>query len=83
MIRMKIKSKDILTLDDDNEYVVVSVVKYDNKEYIYLVDIHNNANMKFCEIESDGCISIIDNTEKELIDKLVSLFYDSCKSLRI
>lgn len=80
---MKIKSKDILTLDDDNEYVVVSVVKYDNKEYIYLVDIHNNANMKFCEIESDGSISIIDNTEKELIDKLVSLFYDSCKSLRI
>lgn len=31
--------KDTLVLDDDNEYVVVSKINYENKFYYYLVDI--------------------------------------------
>lgn len=76
---MKIKYKSVLTLDDDNEYVVAGVAKYNNSDYVYLVDIHNHVNMKFAEIENDGSLSIINSNEKELINKLVPLFYDSAK----
>ena len=31
-----INIKDSLVLDDDNEYVVVSKVKYETKEYYYI-----------------------------------------------
>lgn len=80
---MEIKRKSILTLDDDNEYIVVDVVKYNGSKYMYLVDIHNNANIKFVELENDGSLSIIEHIEKELISKLIPLFYKGCKDIKI
>lgn len=68
---MEINNKDILTLDDNNEYVVVSKANYDNKIYYYLVDIANDKNIKFCYIYEDNLIEVSDN---ELITKLLPLF---------
>ena len=39
---MNINIRDILTLDDDNRYVVVSKIYYNGKDYLYLVDTENN-----------------------------------------
>ena len=72
---MNIKIKDVLTLDDKNKYVVVSIVNLENKSYYYLVDINNN-NVKFCYEYNNGLVEIDDN---ELIRKLLPLFYNSAK----
>lgn len=75
---MNINIKDILTLSDDNKYVIVSKVYYDGKDYLYLVDINNNNNLKFCYLDNDELVEIND---KELNAKLLPLFFDKVKNM--
>lgn len=60
--------KDTLTLDDNNEYVVVSKVNC-----YYLLDKNNNDNVKFCYEDNDELVEIED---KELNTKLLPLFVE-------
>ena len=75
---MSIDIKDILTLDDDNKYVVVSKVYFEGKDFLYLVDINNNANLKFCYVDND---ELVESNDKELITKLLPLFFDEIKDM--
>ncbi|MBR3162334.1 MAG: hypothetical protein IKF19_06365 [Bacilli bacterium] len=75
---MKIDIKDILALNDNNEYVVTSIVNYDNKTYYYLVDIKNTSNIKFCYRENDELIEI---ENKKLITKLLPMFFETAKNV--
>ena len=75
---MNINIKDILTLSDDNRYVVISKTQYENKEYLYLIDINDNKNMKFCYINGN---KIIESNSKELNTKLIPLFYEVSKDM--
>lgn len=68
---MIIDIKDVLTLDDKNDYVVISKTIYENKTYYYLVDNNNNSNLKFCYEEND---SLVELEDKELTTKLLPLF---------
>jgi len=68
---VNIDIKDILKLDDDNEYVVVNKVIYNNKNYYYLIDMDDPDNLMFC-YEDNGDLVKVD--DKELINKLLSLF---------
>ncbi len=77
---MNINIKDVLTLSDDNRYVVASKAKYENKEYLYLIDIKNNENIKFCYLNGD---EVVESDDKELNTKLIPLFYDKIKPLFI
>lgn len=63
------KIKDVLTLSDNNSYVVASIADYDNKTYLCLVDIYNNDNKKFCYLNKDEVIII----EKEKMNKTLLL----------
>lgn len=75
---MEIKYQDILTLNDDNEYVVASKAIYNDAEYIYLVDINDSTNIKFMEIEKDGSLTQLDSEiDIELINVLTPLFYNN------
>lgn len=74
---MNIDIKDTLTLDDKNQYVVVSKINYENKIYYYLVDIHNHANLKFCYEDKDELVEL---ANKELTAKLLPLFYEKAIS---
>lgn len=75
-----IEYQDIITLSDNNKYIVASMITYQAKEYAYLVDINDNNNLLFAELEKDGTLSIIDQTnEKELLNKLIPLFYNKSK----
>lgn len=40
--------KDIITLDNDKEYVIASKTNYEGKIYYFLVDVNDNSNIKFC-----------------------------------
>ena len=64
------KSGDIVTLLDGNQYIVVAQTDYENKEYYYLLDLKENSNFKFCyKIGND----IIELNDLELVFKLIPL----------
>lgn len=67
---------DVLELDDNNEYVVVSKTKFDNKKFYYIVDKLNNSNYKICYEENDDLIEI---ENQDLIKKLLPLFLENAK----
>lgn len=73
---MIINIKDTLTLDDNNEYVVVSKVNADDKNYFYLIDKNDNANVKFCYQDNDELVELND---KELVTRLLPLFVENAK----
>ncbi|MBQ8219252.1 MAG: hypothetical protein IJZ79_05810 [Bacilli bacterium] len=73
---MTINIKDLLLLDDDNEYVVVSKVNYENKNYYYLIDKNNLTSVKFCYEDTDKLIELDD---KVLTTKLLPLFLEASK----
>ena len=40
---------NVITLDDNNKYIIVSKIIIKDVNYYYLVDIHNVKNIKFCQ----------------------------------
>ena len=75
---MNIDIKDVVTLDDDNEYAVASKVNYEGKNYYYLVDINNISNIMFCYENNDELVEVKD---KEVTTKLLPLFLEASKDL--
>lgn len=75
---MIINIKDTLTLDDNNEYVVVSKVNYEGKNCYYLLDRNDNTNFKFCYEDKDDLVEIDDS---ELSAKLLPLFLQASKDI--
>ena len=73
---MTINIKDTLTLDDNNEYVVVSKINADDKNYFYLIDKNDNSNVKFCYQDNDELVELND---KELVTRLLPLFVENAK----
>ncbi len=68
----------IIDLDDNNSYTVISSVKYNNKEYLYLIDLNENSNMMFVEKLGDELIPIKDN---KLVKDLISLMNDEINNI--
>lgn len=76
---MNIQKNDILELSDNIKYLVVSKVLYKNINYLYLVDIVDNSNIKFVTVDNDEVVIV---TDKFILDKLLNLFMiDLKKSL--
>lgn len=73
---MTINIKDTLTLDDNNEYVVISKINYESKIYYYLLDKNNKENFKFCYEDKEELVEVDD---KELATKLIPLFVEVAK----
>ena len=73
---MIINIKDFLSLDDNNEYVVVSKINVDDMNYFYLIDKNDNSNVKFCYQDNDELVELND---KELVTRLLPLFVENAK----
>ena len=69
-----INIKDVLTLSDSHEYVVCGKTLYDGFTYYFLVDIHNNSNIKFCYLDGD---ELVETTDGFLNTKLLPRFMKS------
>ena len=69
--------KDVLTLEDDKKYVVVSKIDYENKVYFYLVGVEEITDVKFGYLDNDEFVEIND---KELVTKLLPYFYKDVKN---
>ena len=62
---MNLKMKDVITLGDNKDYIITSIATIDGFEYLYLVEIYNYSNIKFCKLipksNSFGLQEINDN----------------------
>lgn len=78
----EIEIKDTLNLSDGNEYVVCSKVDYEGKKYLYLIDIENYKNVKFCEeVRTNDVDKVVNVEDGELIKVLIPLFYEASKGI--
>lgn len=63
---------EILTLNDNKKYTVVSSTIMDDINYVYLVDQDDYTNLMFCKYDNNnGLEEVIDET---LIEKLMTIF---------
>ena len=75
---MDIDIKDVVELDDNIEYIVVSKTNYNNNTYYYLIDINNTTNFKFLyEDLSDQ--TLVEVEYDNLLKELVPLFLSASK----
>lgn len=44
----------IIKLDNDKSYCVAEIINYNNKKYLYLVNIDNKEELKYCEYLKDS-----------------------------
>ena len=72
---MKIDLKDLLTIDN-KEYAVAAKIKYNGKNYIYLININDTSDIKFCLIENERVFEIF---EKEIVTKLLEMITKNVK----
>lgn len=70
---MNINIKSILTLDDENKYVVVAKVLYKNAWYYYIADIEDNTNLKVCLQTGENLVKVND---ENLLKELAPLFVE-------
>jgi len=67
---------DLLTLENDNKYLVNSTVQYNGSNYLLLTNINNLKETLYTELESDGSISVLDESELKLKEILSNLFLE-------
>lgn len=76
-----IEQFDIISLDDNKEYVVASLLKKDENEYLYLIEVDENEdpikeNQRIVKrVIKDGEESVEEVGEQEKIE-LAKLFFD-------
>lgn len=72
---MILEKQMLITLSDNEEYVVLGTITYDKITYVYLVGYTNKTKMKFCveEIENDQIkLTEVDNID--LRQQLLKIF---------
>ena len=70
---MNIDIKDLVTLDNDIEYLVTSKTTYENEEYFYLVNNKDNNDFKILRFNKSNN-KLIEFDNQDLIKKLLPLF---------
>lgn len=66
---------EILTLNDNKKYTVVSSINYNNKNYVYLIDQDDYTNTMFCEFDNNNGLEEV--SDPTLIEELMKQFIQS------
>lgn len=67
---MNINEKDIITLSNDIDYIVVKKINYNNLNYYYVADIKKPEDVKFlCEDNNE----LVEIEDKNYINTLVNI----------
>lgn len=69
---MKINEKNIIILDDDNQYVVVKKLNIENIIYYYIIDINNFKNIKYLYENGNELIEIEDEKTIQNLIKTIT-----------
>lgn len=67
---------NVLTLSDNKEYSIVFSTKYNNSNYIYIIDQDDYNNTMFCKF-NDVDDELEEVTDKKIIENLLLLFLES------
>ena len=70
---MNIEVKDLVTLDNDIEYIVTSKTTYEDNIYYYFVNNKDNNDFKILRLNKDNN-KLIEFDNPDLIKKLLPLF---------
>ncbi len=74
---MEIELLDVLTLDNNQEYIVGSIAKKDNNTYYCLLNKEKNDDIIICQRKENDKLTEVNN--HELIKTLLPEFYKSIK----
>lgn len=74
---MNIEIEDILTLDDDKDYIVISKAKVENVNYYYLIEDSDSPSTMFCYEDKD---ELVDITDEEKIKKIIPYLYKAIRN---
>ena len=66
---------DILTLNDNNKYIVVYTTELNSKAYVYLIDQNDYTNTMFCEYDSNNGLEEV--VEPEILEQLLAKYKES------
>ena len=64
---MKIDINDIITLEDNIEYVICNKTKYKNNIYYHICELGNPNNFKYCYFKGNDFLEITNKKEIELL----------------
>lgn len=73
-----IDKKDIIELDDNKNYIVISKVKYNAEYYFYLLQVEDQESVIFGYMQNDEFVEV---TDQSLIRKLIPLFANENKEI--
>lgn len=76
---MNLKDIDVLdtiTLDNHVDYVVAGKAKYDDVDYLFLIDTEEYA-LKFAALADDQLLILDNKKDKGVMEKLFPLFLES------
>lgn len=76
---MNIKYSDVLTLSDKKQYIVAGMTNYNNYDYLFLIDIHDNKNVKFVWLKENSVVVLDNKLDCKLIEALLPLFVNNAK----
>ena len=68
---------DIITLENDKKYLVVSTCNYNSKFYVYLVNTENKLDCILANLQEDNLEQVTDN---DLFIKIMPLIIDNADS---
>lgn len=70
-----LRQGEILTLDDNRKYTVVSTAELNAKHYVYLIDQDDYTNVLVCESDNEnGLEEVVDS---DLVEQLMIYFKDN------
>lgn len=69
---MEYNIRDIISLEDGNDYEIVSKTEYNDDIYCFLADVNNPENVKFCvEKIIDNALDLTEIEDVDLIKVLI------------
>jgi len=79
---MNIDIMDIVTLSNNNKYVVISKATYENKNYYYLANIDEENNMvKDLLVFYEDGKDFVEESSEEILTNLVPLLFENAKKV--
>ena len=71
-----IEIQDIITLSNNIDYIVLGKAKFDDIDYLYLLD-NDNYTMNFAAITDNQLVMLDNKEDKALINTLIPLFLNN------
>lgn len=69
---MKIDRFDVITLDNNNKYVVGSIIEHKNVDYYFLCNENNPKQYMFCYLENNKLVKVEDSNLIQILSLMIT-----------